>query len=359
MYGTSDPIRIAISSAAGTYSVVIGAGVLTEPLAVDGTVVIADRYFAPYLTHHGVTEPIYLVADERSKTLSTVDSVLEEMRSRGLRRDGHVLAVGGGIVQDVVTMAAQLYMRGVSWSLAPTTLMSMADSCIGGKSSINVGSVKNLAGGFYPPSEIFIDPSFVETLPQVDQVCGLLEAVKIAFCRSEATFDEYLGMQNASDFTNLATTLKLVLEAKKWFIEIDEFDQAERRVLNFGHTFGHALEAGTSFRVPHGVAVGIGILAAIAFVEISRELSDSEERLRSYVSSVVSSVTDMPEIAQTCDWELFRGAFESDKKHRADQYLLVLPAGGDPRIEVRAVVRSEDSRQRVVDAMRAALEMRY
>ena len=184
--------------------------------------------------------------------------------SHRLTRGGSVIALGGGIVQDLGTMAASVYMRGVRWAYAPTTLMSMADSCIGGKSSLNVSGVKNLAGNIYPPASVVVDPDFITSLEVEDVAAGLGEAVKIAFCAGPEVFASFL--RHYEDRAHWEPLIEGVLTAKKWFIEIDEFDHAERRLLNFGHTFGHALEAATDFSVNHGVAVIMGMLAAGSFV---------------------------------------------------------------------------------------------
>ena len=170
--------------------------------------------------------------------------VISRMRDLGVNRNTQLIAIGGGITQDVAAFCATVFMRGLRWSYLPTTMLSMADSCIGGKSSINVGKYKNLVGMIYPPEEVLIDPDFAQTLSEEQMVEGLCEAVKICFCRDEATFARYIALNPRADTLahGLENVLGLTLEAKRWFIEIDEFDKAERLLLNFGHTFGHAME---------------------------------------------------------------------------------------------------------------------
>lgn len=355
MSATSEPRRLTVDSAAGPYHVVIGPGQLVEALSSDPSVVIADRFFADALTGVPARQLVLLDASEANKTLSTVEQVISEMKTAALRRDGSLLAVGGGVVQDVVTLAAQLYMRGVAWSLVPTTLMSMTDSCLGGKSSINVGSTKNLVGGFYPPQTIYIDPMFVDTLAPADRACGYLEAVKIAYCKGGETFLDYLRVAPDSSHEGLTEVVSLTLGAKRWFIEVDEFDRAERRMLNFGHTFGHALEAGSQFAAKHGIAVGIGMLAALEFVAEERALTAREVALGDYVVGVLDGVIHMHDLSRLIDWTVFQTAFDSDKKHRAGSYVLILPCEGDLGVELREIERSEDSLKRVQAALEAAL----
>ncbi len=168
---------------------------------------------------------------------------------------------------------ASVYMRGLQWAYIPTTLLAMCDSCIGGKSSINVGPYKNLVGTFHPPAAIMIDPGLVSTLSLEQTVSGLVEACKICYCRGTAAFQEYLDLKPSPSMTEgqIEQAVLLSLSSKKWFIEIDEFDRAQRLLLNFGHTFGHAIEGASHFRISHGIAVGVGMLCAIRLGELDGE----------------------------------------------------------------------------------------
>ena len=201
------------------------------------------------------------------------------MRELGANRATHLIAIGGGVIQDIVTFCASVYMRGLRWTYMPTTFLSMADSCIGGKSSINVMGYKNLVGNFYPPSQVLIDVDFVDTLDAEKVVGGLFEAAKICYARSYGEFAAYLAEHPASKMSLDVAHVVIVraLRTKKWFIEIDEFDKKERLLLNFGHTFGHAIEAGGDFSVPHGIAVGLGMLVAIKYAGLRQWLSPGGE----------------------------------------------------------------------------------
>ena len=317
---------LTIDSSAGSYDVLIGDGAFDELLAArPDDPLIADAFFAERLAPHAA-RTLLLAAEEERKTLGSAAQLIERLRDLGTARGDQLVALGGGIVQDVATATASLYMRGLQWSYAPTTLLGMADSCIGGKSSLNVGRYKNLAGNFHPPRTVVVDVAFVETLPAEDRAGGLCEAMKISFCRGPQAFERYLELHAAGD---LAALVHHALAAKKWFIEVDEFDRAERRLLNFGHTFGHALEAATRFEIGHGIAVGLGVLAAEAFA------GHPAPELAAHARELVGAAHDLPARLQRRDRELFEAALLSDKKHSHGHLHLILPAPGGAVVEQR------------------------
>jgi 3-dehydroquinate synthase len=337
---------LSISSGSGEYQVIIGAGLLDEVLAESTSVVIADQFFSERLANF---DPILVAAYEEGKTLVEVERLATELRSRGLTRGGSIIAVGGGIVQDLATLVSSLYQRGVVWEYVPSTLLAMADSCIGGKSSINAGDTKNLLGNIYPPRRVVIDPSLLTTLSDSEISGGLCEAIKISYCRGTNEFHHYLDIvdefESSDSKDNLKTYIRLltcVLDYKRWFIEIDEFDRKERRQLNFGHTFGHALEVASRYEIQHGLAVGFGMLAAIHMVSEDRELSGVELELQEQVCRLLQSLDLQFEI----DWAYFEQAFESDKKHTNDHYALILPQFGGG-VEVNFLPRTEEVREKV------------
>jgi 3-dehydroquinate synthase len=267
---------------------------------------------------------VFVLANEELKTLRGVESLLIELSTLQLARGQEIIAIGGGSVQDAVSLAASLYMRGIPWTYVPTTLMSMLDSCIGGKSSINVGEMKNLAGNFYPPRAILIDPLYVETLDETAVFAGLAEGAKICFAYSPEAFEEFLKLvedwRRSRDVQFLEALISHTLTCKKYFIEIDEFDKAERRLLNFGHTYGHSLEAGTGFQLSHGIAIAIGMLAAIhqsgqveAMVALSKFLNDGLLQIEDAWSHL------------EIDWKVVGESLLRDKKNSATTQRLVLP----------------------------------
>lgn len=274
---------------------------------------------------------IKIQAIEENKTLFKVAEVIESLRSLGVNRQSHLAVYGGGIVQDISTFVASSYMRGIKWTYSPTTLLGMVDSCIGGKSSLNVGIYKNIAGNFYPPQKIVIDTNFCKTLEDKELVAGLCEASKICFASNDGAFERYLDIFKGNFFpvsqNKLLKLIHLSLLTKKRFIEEDEFDQNIRLLLNFGHTFGHAIEASTNFLVTHGVAVGLGMLAEI---ELSRKLGlllmpiTRVEKLESYIVDLMLKVPHLQENLQTLSIAKAMTSFKSDKKHEKDFYNVIL-----------------------------------
>lgn len=325
----SDPKSFSIACSTGTYDIAIGDGLLDAVLGEAGErLVIADTFLAERLAAAGI-DAIPLQAEECTKSLERMAGLIEAIKSRQATRNTTLVAIGGGVVQDCVTFAASVYMRGVPWIYVPTTLLSMVDSCIGGKSSINVGQYKNIVGTFHPPLRVVIDPVLARTLSREQRIAGLCEAVKICMCKGPDAFDAYLalGVSPEASAGSLAAVTELCLRAKKWFIEIDEFDRKERLVLNFGHTFGHAIEAASGFAISHGVAVGLGMLAALDLGERlgHTPLADARVRaFRDHVRALVAGVDGLSAALGACSIDKLMAAFSSDKKHGRDQLAVIL-----------------------------------
>lgn len=352
------PSELQITSSTGDYTVRIGAGQFDQLLADKSSdQVIADAFFADGFAAALPPERVQLLeAVESNKTLGGGERLIAGLRDRGTRRGEELLAVGGGIVQDVATLTASLYMRGLKWTYVPTTLLGMADSCIGGKSSINVGPYKNLAGNFHPPTLVVVDPAFIATLTAEDRAGGLCEAMKISFCRGPEAFARYLELFADFDSSDdaAAALLAHVLGCKKWFIEIDEFDQAERRQLNFGHTFAHALEAATDFGVSHGIAVGIGVLAAERLAVAVDGEQAAQPQLAEHALALVRQAPDLEARLARLDQARFEAAFLSDKKHGADGLHVILPQTGGGTAE-RVLPGGSDSLTLVRGALESVL----
>jgi len=344
---------VTIRAKSHAYSVLIGQGLIKELLDGDQPLIVADRRFQGMLESQGRFGCIYIDAVESSKTLSTVEDVIISLQKLGARSNSKVLAIGGGIIQDIMTLVASLYMRGIAWIYVPTTLLAMADSCVGGKSSINTKTVKNLIGNIFPPETIYADTDFVLTLSDEDFSAGLAEASKICFCKGAEEFQKFLSLSSSKSPEYLAQMLPLVLNAKKWFVEIDEFDNSERKQLNFGHTFGHALEVGSSYRIPHGLAVASGVKAAMIYESKSRDLSKVEEQFMLFADSLVNG----PKFNWTSDdidWESYASALNADKKHSATEYVLLLPnAGGGVRVQ--RIEKSAEVLSAMIDAQKQSL----
>ena len=338
----------------GDYTIEVARGAVAR--IGDAAVALVDPVLRDRVEFDG-SRVIEVVGSESSKTLAECERVLVAMRQAGLVRGGVVAAIGGGVVQDVATLTSSLYMRGVDWAYVPTTLMAMADSCIGGKSSINAGGIKNLVGNFHPPVRILVDPDFIPTLPRRAIVSGLSEAVKICFARGRESFESYLSFGSsltpgADDET--VDLLTHVLGSKKWFVEIDELDQSERQLLNFGHSFGHAWEAACRFRVQHGIGVAAGMLAAIRHPAAER--NDLTGRLAAYAAALLQSVQeDIGAALAATDWNVFRSALRGDKKNSDGLLRLVLPTG-DESLSIVELPLDDEQLTIAQDALRGSLE---
>jgi 3-dehydroquinate synthase len=322
-----------IRSAAGEYRISIGLNFLTTPprASPDPSYEIFDDKLLQLWPGIAGESPLSILAEEGNKTLDIVAKLIEQLRSRGANRKSRIKAYGGGIVQDLTTFTASSYMRGVEWIYCPTTLLGMVDSCIGGKSSLNVGPYKNIVGNYYPPKEIWIDVAFCKTLANVDKISGLCEAVKICFADEAGAFEKYLEMYSAqTQFLSdsfLMEMITLTLQTKKRFVEEDEFDEGIRLLLNFGHSIGHAIEAATQFSITHGVAVGVGMLAELNLSRLlgyTKNESDREQLLRSHLTSLLGTVPNLQKQLQKMSIAEAMRAFKADKKHRNQDYFLIL-----------------------------------
>lgn len=320
-----------INSSIKKYSVEITQAPKINRTSSENTYLLVDALVLslwPMLKH---SKTITIDATEQTKTLETVASVIEQLRNLGANRDSHLIAVGGGIIQDVATFVASSYMRGISWSYYPSTMLGMCDSCIGGKSSINVGQYKNIAGNFYPPTHISVATDFHKTLEKNEVIAGLFEAVKICFSSTDDSFDRYLTLAGNGlneTLSRLPQLIELSLKTKRKFIEEDEFDQGVRLLLNFGHTFGHAIEGATNFIITHGVAVGLGMLSAIHLATQKEPTIANNRRvlqLKKYIISLLTQADGLSDSLKKLDSRLALDKFRSDKKHKNGFYTVIIP----------------------------------
>lgn len=197
---------------------------------------------------------IVVECTENVKTLDGTHSIFDNLIERKANIQTRLVVIGGGILQDLIGFCASTYCRGIQYDLVPTTLLSQADSCLGGKTSINVKGKKNILGTFYPPNNIYICTEFLKTLSTLDYCSGLGEVYK--FHILENKIDQF---NIDGDINNM---IYKGLLFKGDILSRDEFDKGERKYLNFGHTFGHALETTSQNNLPHGIAVILGCMIA-------------------------------------------------------------------------------------------------
>ena len=202
---------------------------------------------------------IYTVnSGEDSKSIEMFETLLHIMLDNGFSRKDCVVAVGGGVVGDLAGFVASAYMRGVDFYNIPTTLLSQIDSSIGGKTAINFGGIKNIVGAFYQPKKVLVDPELLKTLPQRQISNGLAEAIKVSLTSDKELFDIFEN-KNISD--NIDEIIIRSLNIKKSVVEQDEKESGLRKILNFGHTIGHAIESsGNMAELYHGECVALGLV---------------------------------------------------------------------------------------------------
>jgi 3-dehydroquinate synthase len=347
-------LNIKIESGIANYSIHIQSGVFND-LLLKNEFLLLDSVFRDKFSV-GKAKVIWVDAREDEKNLHTCEQVLIQMKNLGMTRQSHLLAVGGGFVQDVATLTSSLFMRGIKWSFVPTTLMSMLDSCVGGKSSINVNGAKNLVGNIYPPNKVYVDSNFTSGLSEMAVASGLCEAIKICFAAGSIYFEKFLELQKEClrfDSLEGEKLFEHVLSCKKIFVEKDEFDQRERQLLNFGHTFGHALESAMGFEIAHGVAIGVGIIAALEFQK--DDLNPLQTALEKQVLEILKPVFfEITKLSKQFNTELFLEAFKMDKKHTPNEFRLILC--GKDGLKIVEIDRTTKNLDNVLCAMTTALD---
>lgn len=206
---------------------------------------------------------IVIKSGEESKTQSTVNNILKQLIKLGANRATTLVGIGGGVVTDITGYVASVYMRGINFGFVPTTLLALVDASIGGKNGINLGVFKNMIGTINQPNFIFKDLSFLNTLPQLEWQNGFAEIIKHA-CIKDATMFAQLQNSTVKNWQRNRTTLGKLIDKnagiKLQIVVKDMYEIGERKLLNFGHTLGHALE--NKYKLSHGFAIAIGMVFA-------------------------------------------------------------------------------------------------
>jgi 3-dehydroquinate synthase len=213
---------------------------------------------------------IVLPSSEAIKSYTGVARVLQNLTERKANIQTKLVVIGGGVLQDLVGFCASIYCRGIEYILIPTTLLAQTDSCIGGKTSINFEGKKNILGTFYPPTKIIIYPRFIETLSKTDLYSGIGEIYKFHI------------LQHKINELNLQDIDSMIIDGLKYKTDIlsrDEFDKSERKFLNYGHTFGHALETSSDNIIPHGLAVILGCMIATRITHLLGYVVDNYDQI--------------------------------------------------------------------------------
>jgi 3-dehydroquinate synthase len=364
----SDTLHVRIPRSPSAYEILIGDGLL----ATAGTwaaarlehrpgrvlVISNPKVFGLYgeqlcgsLTRAGFAVSVHLIGDgERFKSLRTLETALSVLSKNGFRRTDTVVALGGGVVGDLAGFAASVYLRGIPFLQIPTTLLSMIDSSVGGKTGVNTSFGKNLIGSFYQPNGVLIDIATLQTLPRRELTCGFCEAIKQGAIagrsllrETDAFLEAYLPgtspngpAEQARYSEKLSRLLAAQIKFKAKIVQNDERESVSndssrsRKILNFGHTFAHALEKASNYRrIKHGEAVGYGIRFA---TELSKRLELIGQDEVDLLNDVVRRAGVLPAINSIDPSKLFE-AFRHDKKQVGNSLHWVLLSGiGKPVI---------------------------
>jgi 3-dehydroquinate synthase len=283
---------------------------------------------AKSLTRSGFSVSRFLIGDgERFKSLRSAESLFTFLIERRVERSGVIVAIGGGVVGDLAGFVAATYLRGIRLIQVPTTLLAQIDSSVGGKTGVNHPLGKNLIGAFHQPSLVLIDPDTLRTLPGRQMRSGLFEAIKCGVIRDRRLFHrialEIDRLKNLES-SELEHLIARCCEIKAAVVRSDERETGLRRILNFGHTVGHALEAVTHYRrFLHGEAVGYGMRAASLIAQRLGLLLPAD---RALIETAIADVGRLP-ATSTLALDDIISAMNNDKKVEAGLATFVLPAG--------------------------------
>ena len=327
------PRKLNVELGERSYPIVIGSGLLGGDFDLSGylndtdCLVVSNETVAPlYLETlkknlaNNKVHSINLADGESFKTMASVESVIDSLVRSHANRDTTVIALGGGVVGDIAGFAASCYMRGVGFVQVPTTLLAQVDSSIGGKTGVNHPEGKNLIGAFYQPRLVLIDTDTLQTLPDRELKAGLAEVIKHGvICDADffAWLEANMTALLARDAEALAHAIQRSCEIKAAVVSEDETEKGKRALLNFGHTFAHAIENCLGYgEWLHGEAVAAGMVMAA-------ELSDIDQADRDRITALIS-LAGLPVALPDIEADKLLTAMEMDKKVQAKQLRFVL-----------------------------------
>jgi 3-dehydroquinate synthase len=331
-------VRIDVDTPSRRYAVTLDDGLLDRlPRLLDDVKAPARRFVVssplvwrlhgPRLAKAGLGEPILVPDGERFKNLQNVSRVYEALIRANADRASTLITLGGGVIGDMAGFAAATYLRGIALIHVPTTLLAQVDASIGGKVGVNHALGKNLIGAFYQPLAVAIDPSVLQTLPRREFRAGLYEVIKYGMTSSRPLF-ERVGRERTAIFAKEPAAVGAIISEscriKAAVVAADEKEAGLRRILNFGHTAGHALEAVTRYRrYRHGEAVAYGMLVAAQLAVMRRALAAAD---RAALADLIANLGPLPPIGDISTREML-DAMQHDKKMVAGRLHYVLPTG--------------------------------
>lgn len=326
--------RIPVREPGGTYDICLGTGLLSQagklfanrglrpgPVVVVSNEAIANALYPTLqggLEAAGFEPTLCLVPEgEQHKTLATISSIYDQLLAAGLDRRNPVVALGGGVIGDMTGFAAATYLRGVPFVQIPTSLLSMVDASVGGKTGVDLPQGKNLVGAFKQPHLVIIDADTLETLPAVEFRAGLAEVIKHGIIGNP---DLFVQLEEHGP-TSLVHLLADAVRVKVEIVQEDPFEQGRRALLNLGHTFGHAIELVSNFEVRHGEGVALGLVAcANMAVELGRCAPELAKRIYNVIDRV-----GLPTTWSGLDAEAVHAAMFYDKKRSGKTVRFIIP----------------------------------
>jgi 3-dehydroquinate synthase len=345
--------RVSVTSAARAYPVIIGDGAIAalgremDAAKLGGRRILVSSqrvwdFHGPLFRKLGADRTPILVEDgERYKNLNTVARILDALVKVQADRSTTLVAVGGGVIGDMVGFTAATYLRGIPIVHVPTTLLAQVDSAIGGKTGVNHPLGKNLIGAFHAPSLVVADPRVLETLPRREFRAGLYEVIKYGVIAEPSLLDRMRDSTTAifnRDAEAIAPLVSASCRIKAEVVSADERESGLRRILNFGHTVGHALESVTKYKqFRHGEAVGYGMLVALS-IGVARGVTPKS--LYEEVESLIRQLGPLPSIADISAKEVY-AAIGRDKKVVAGTLHFIAAAGRGKTVELTDVTEKE------------------
>ena len=282
---------------------------------------------------------------EENKNLDTIARLVSASAQLGLDRKSMFIALGGGVSGDITGFLASIYMRGVPFIQIPTSLLAQVDSSVGGKTGVDIAEGKNMVGTFYQPKAVYIDTDVLKTLPEEEYLSGMAEVIKHGFIRDndflgflETSRPQLMALENAAVVRIIHTSCLVKAEV----VSADERESDARRILNFGHTIGHAVEAASRFSISHGFAVAIGMVA-ICRIGVMKALLSAATADR-YIE-LIKQYGLPTEIPQDLDRAVIKSYLSTDKKSVGGTISYVLPKEGG------GVTISEDVPESMIDAV--------
>lgn len=332
----TETITLKATHPSGSYNIYIGADLLKDTATLGNTdgaqlVIISDENVAPlYGSTIGASEVVTVPPGEKFKNLRTVTGLMRRMVESGLDRSGCIVTLGGGVIGDMGGFTAATYMRGVDLVQCPTSLLAMVDASVGGKTGVDLREGKNLVGAFKQPLAVIIDLETLRSLPADEFASGMAEIVKAGLIADPALFERLeSGTEEWSPnapIDQLQTLVAAAVEMKRKVVEEDPYEHGIRALLNLGHTFGHAIEHVSEYKVKHGFAVAMGCVVA---GRVSAELNHCSPDLPNRIEQTFERVGLPTRIPSNLDIEAIIATMSSDKKKKRGvvRYILIRDVG--------------------------------